>query len=867
MITCPPGEMLLDLLHGALPADSASAVRLHVEGCGSCLDALDRLTDDPDLAHWIEAGLGDRGRPALRAAISGVGPDGGGRPRALGGYEIEAEVGRGGMGVVYRARDRALDRVVALKVLRPDLDDDRARRRFVREVRAAAAVEHDHIVRVYATSDPAEEPLFFAMEFVGGPSLSRRIRAEGRLAPREAAELVAQAADGLAAAHAAGLVHRDVKPDNILIDAATGRAKVGDFGLARLAADPSDLTRSGVVAGTPAYLSPEQARGDAHTGAPVDVYGLGVTLYECLTGEVPFLGAPHMVVQQILHDDPRPPRRLNDAIPRDLETICLKAMAREPHRRYASAGALAADLRRWLAGEPIRARAVGPIERGWRLARRRPLSASLAAALAIALVAGTTTSVVLWRRAEANLRAAGRDYRRARDAVDKLYVKLYTNGLLNQPALQAVRTEIARDAVAYYREFLRDHGDDPALRADAARASYASGKLMYDTGDRREALDSLRQAEPLLEELGRAEPGDLSHRFDAARCKDLIAVLTANLGLGPEALAAHGRAVAAYRDLAAADPGNPRWRRMVGHALGNLANTHYSAGRIEAARAIYQQARAQFQSLLDTDPGNADYRRDLALTLHNLAQTADLADRPALLREALAIREALAAQDTATEYERRNVARTREKLGWCLHASGRDAEALPLLVPACDELRRISRGSPDRVDYALDLAEACKDRAAPLLALGRPAEALASAAEALESLARPARVRPGEPVRPGAPGQFPRRGRVRPRGARPPRRGPPRPTRGHVTARAPRPRAARRHRRPHGTGRPPQGDRRRGGPGPSPRVIRSPSTNRAPRRPRRRIAAACSRRRTAHPSRRRSAGRRRGRGRSAPPGR
>ncbi len=500
MTACPPDETLRDLLRGDLPPGPAKELRSHVESCDSCLDVLDRLSDDPDLELWMAAGLGLEGDgPVRRSVLEGlrsVGPRNGRafQLKALGPYDIEDEIGRGGMGVVYRARDRTLGRTVALKVLRPDLDDDRARRRFVREVHAAAAVEHDHIVRVYATSDPADPVLYFAMEFVAGPSLAERVRTEGRLAPREAAELVAQAAEGLAAAHAAGLVHRDVKPDNILIEAATGRAKVGDFGLARLAAESSDLTRSGVVAGTPAYLSPEQARGDPDAGPPADVYGLGATLYECLTGEAPFRGTPHMVVQQILHDDPRPPRRLNDAVPRDLETICLAALAKEPSRRYPSAAAMADDLRRWGRGEPVLARPAGPVGRAWRLARRRPLASSLIAALGLVMLAGTAAVAVLWRRAEANLRDAERSFRQARDAVDKFYVKVYTSGALNKPGLESIRTEVVRDAIAYYRDFLRQHADDPSLRADAARASYNAGKLLFDSGDSREALDLLAQA-------------------------------------------------------------------------------------------------------------------------------------------------------------------------------------------------------------------------------------------------------------------------------------------------------------------------------------------------------------------------------------
>ena len=173
---------------------------------------------------------------------------------------------------------------------------------------------------------------------------------------RVAADLIAQVADGLSAAHAAGLVHRDIKPDNIMIDMAPNRAKLMDFGLARDETAGENLTRDDVVAGTPTHMSPEQARGNEPLDGRTDLYSLGVTLYEALTGEVPFHGTPQMVLQQVRDDEPRPPRRLNDQVPRDLETICLKAMAKEPSRRYATAVEFAADLRRWQKGEPIRAR-------------------------------------------------------------------------------------------------------------------------------------------------------------------------------------------------------------------------------------------------------------------------------------------------------------------------------------------------------------------------------------------------------------------------------------------------------------------------------------------------------------------------------
>jgi serine/threonine protein kinase len=177
--------------------------------------------------------------------------------------------------------------------------------------------------------------------------------------------------------HAAGLIHRNVKPSNILVDERTSRAKITDFGLACSQAAPGGLTREGCMAGTPTYMSPEQARGDAHLDGRSDVHSLGSTLYEALTGVAPYRGAPHLVLRQVIEEDPRPPSQLNDRIPRDLETICLKAMAREPARRYPGAGDLAEDLKRWLRGEPI----VGRPERLLRWCRRNPRVAALSASL------------------------------------------------------------------------------------------------------------------------------------------------------------------------------------------------------------------------------------------------------------------------------------------------------------------------------------------------------------------------------------------------------------------------------------------------------------------------------------------------------
>ncbi len=283
---------------------------------------------------------------------------------------------------------------MALKILRPERADEASRYRLIREARIVARLRDDHVVGIYEVVDPPHGYPYLVMEYLDGPALADMIRQSNLLAPRRAAAIIAEASNGLAAAHDSGLVHRDVKPSNILIDPMTQRAKVADFGLASEVDGPRGLTRDGVLPGTPAYMSPEQARGDASIDHRSDVYSLGVTLYEAITGEEPFRGSPHMVLAQIREDEPMPPRRLSDAIDRDLETICLRAMAKERDRRYASARAMGDDLRRWLGGKPILARHVGPAERAWSWCRRNPRIAGLAATVAVLLATLATISTL-----------------------------------------------------------------------------------------------------------------------------------------------------------------------------------------------------------------------------------------------------------------------------------------------------------------------------------------------------------------------------------------------------------------------------------------------------------------------------------------
>jgi serine/threonine-protein kinase len=305
------------------------------------------------------------------------------------GYQVEAVLGHGGMGVVYKARQNALGRAVALKMLLAGpCAGSQELGRFRRETAALACLRHANIVQVYDAGDVEGRP-YFTMEFVEGGSLAQQLSGTPQPA-RQAAALLATLAEAVHVAHQGGIVHRDLKPANILLTA-DGSAKIADFGLARRLEGGAGLTQSGVPMGTPSYMAPEQARGQARAiGPAVDVYALGAILYECLTGRPPFRAeTPAETVRQVIDQEPVPPARLNARVPRDLETICLKCLQKDPGKRYGTAADLGADLGRFLKHEPIQARPTGRVEHCVRWVRRRPAAAGLlAAGVLLPLVAG-----------------------------------------------------------------------------------------------------------------------------------------------------------------------------------------------------------------------------------------------------------------------------------------------------------------------------------------------------------------------------------------------------------------------------------------------------------------------------------------------
>jgi len=316
----------------------------------------------------------------------------------FGDYELLNEIARGGMGVVFKARQKRLDRVVALKmIISGDLAGAEEVQRFQAEAESAAQLDHPHIVPVYDVGE-IDGRHYLTMGYVEGQSLKQRL-AEGPLPPREAAEMMATVALAIQHAHEQGIIHRDLKPANILLDQ-LGHPRVTDFGLAKRAGRDSGLTASGQVMGTPSYMPPEQASGRTNdVGTEADVYSLGATLYHLLTGRPPHQAATVVqTLKQVLQEEPLPLRQLNTAIPQDLETVCLKCLEKAPEKRIASAGELAQELQRYLRGEPILSRPVRQMERLWRWCRRNAklaIACGVAAGGLLAAVATLSISIIL----------------------------------------------------------------------------------------------------------------------------------------------------------------------------------------------------------------------------------------------------------------------------------------------------------------------------------------------------------------------------------------------------------------------------------------------------------------------------------------
>ncbi len=410
----PTPETLQAYGLGKLDVASAEVVTKHLEDCPDCRRLVTEITAagaagpsaSPTGITADDAGVDSSSSPRISstgrveetsAALNGSDEPGlqpGTRVGYFGDYELPNVLGEGGMGIVYKARQLSLNRLVALKMIKasrfPSSDEVR---RFQNEAEAVARLDHPNIVPIFEVGR-YEDQHYFSMKLIAGDSLDKRLK-DYVADPRRAARLMVETATAIHHAHQRGILHRDLKPGNILIDSA-GQPHVSDFGLAKRIDGDSELTRSGAIVGTPAYMAPEQASGTrGSVTTSTDVYGLGAILYALLTGRAPFGGTTVLdVLEQVRERTPDPPRKLNRRVPRDLEVICLKCLEKEPRRRYASADAFTEDLKRWLAGAPIAARPVGNAARILMWCRRNPVVAGAAGLVAASLLVVVVLSLL-----------------------------------------------------------------------------------------------------------------------------------------------------------------------------------------------------------------------------------------------------------------------------------------------------------------------------------------------------------------------------------------------------------------------------------------------------------------------------------------
>ncbi|MCZ2075589.1 MAG: protein kinase, partial [Bryobacterales bacterium] len=396
-----------------------------------------------------------------------------GSPQKLGRFEIRSRLGAGAFGAVYRAYDPVLDREVALKVPHAGtLQTDQDKARFLQEAKAAGKLRHPNIVPVYDAGAEGDQ-YFIAAAFIEGETLEHRIECR-RPKLAQTVEIVIRLAEALDYAHRSGIVHRDIKPANTMLDA-VGEPLLMDFGLARFEEHQSKLTQDGTVMGTPLYMPPEQAAGQhALVGPASDQYSLGVVLYELICGQTPFSGPPGLVISLVLHEEPPRPRSVDPRIPKDLETICLKAMSKDRQHRYESCGAMAEELRRFRAGEPILARPIGPAERLWRWCRRNPVIATLSATAALLLLAVAIVTTVGHIRTSRALATAERHRRSAEQSAAQEAMERQRTEVERRRAEQAAAKEAEASELAKAKQ--KEAEEAAAKEAEASELAKAKQK-------------------------------------------------------------------------------------------------------------------------------------------------------------------------------------------------------------------------------------------------------------------------------------------------------------------------------------------------------------------------------------------------------
>jgi eukaryotic-like serine/threonine-protein kinase len=726
---------------------------------------------------------------------------------AVAGYQILGELGRGGMGVVYKARQPGANRIVALKmVLNSGHAGQEALIRFRIEAEAIALLQHPNIVQLYEAGEADGCP-FFSLEFVEGDSLSKKIEDVPQPA-RESAHMVQRLAEAMYVAHQRGIIHRDLKPANVLLTL-DGVPKITDFGLAKRFEDQSQgQTRTGAIMGTPSYMAPEQAEGRTkETGPAADIYSLGAILYDMLTGRPPFRGSTLLeTLQQVKTLAPVAPKRLQPSLPYDLQTICLKSLEKEPTKRYATAGALAEDLRRFLAGEPILARPTPWYERSWKWVKRRPAAASLIAVLVLGSISLLTlgglwldserrsaeaVAVVESKRAadqaaarekeEILRKAAERNFKRAKAAVDEMLSEVGQDRLRSIPQMEPIRRDLLKKAKTFYDEFMTEQSADPAIRLEAALAQQRVADILEKLGDTAFALKAydsalnlfqrLDQEFPdqkeikkgyanvannygnLFKELKRNRDAEQNYKLALQLRETLHAQEPANAEIALELakshnnwaqiLSAQGNGKGAAEefqksrqilDSLALNPGGSRFTTELARTLNNLGILQNLLGANAAAEATLAQAGIILRDLVAKEPDDPGHRQDQAQNLFlqaRLFRDTDVKKAEADYLEAVQLQDRLVKDFLYTPAYRQELANSFSDLAILLQTTGRQKEADDAYNQALDLQRKIVKDFSHLPDYRFSLGSSLNNRAIMLLGTNRSKEAEAAFLEAM----------------------------------------------------------------------------------------------------------------------------------------